>query len=217
MAMTRQRYIRPELFRDEDLASLSPEVRLTAIGLHLYTDDEGRESATPAMVKAALWPLDSAITEDVVDTHLLELAEIGYLRLYAVGRRSYLQLAQLARVDRAKASTFPPPPPLASDSRMNRDPLAVVEGEGERVREGEWAWEREGREEWRDEEGAHSRPPLDSSLPSPFCRAHPGGTMSRCRNCGTARLAHEQAVRASLATHTEPRRSPGYPRFEDEG
>lgn len=212
MAMNRQRYIKPDLFRDEDLATLDPKVRLTAIGLHLYVDDHGRASATAALLKADLWALDRDMTEDLVDEHLLQLAEIGYLTLYAVGKRTYLALSEMARVDRPSASKIPDPPAresLANGSRMAREPLAVVEEE--RGREWEREWEQESGRVWAGE-GDHSGSARESLGPSMYCPDHEEtlGTFQPCGPCGTARQRHKVWTQQQLKEASTPR-------FEDEG
>ncbi|WP_187977184.1 hypothetical protein [Mycetocola sp. JXN-3] len=210
--MNRQRTIKPDLFRNEDLAGLSPAVRLTAIGLQLCVDDHGRASATAALLKADLWALDREVTEDVVDEHLLQLAEIGYLVLYAVGKRTYLVLTDRARVDRPTASKIPEPPaqdPLASGSGATREPLAVEEEE--RGREWEREWENESRSGRASEED-HSGAARESLGPSMFCPDHEEtlGTLQPCGPCGTARQRHK------IWTQRQIQKAAG-PRFEDEG
>ena len=56
--MGRIRTIKPEFWTDEDMAALDPYTRLLAIGLLNYADDEGYFNANPALVKAAVFPLD---------------------------------------------------------------------------------------------------------------------------------------------------------------
>jgi hypothetical protein len=190
MGMKRKRDILPEMFRNEDLLSLSVATRLTAVGLRLYADDHGRESTTPALIKAALWPMDEEITDSVIITHLLELAYADYLAIYQVGPRSYFQLTEWPRVDHPAVSRIPPAP-LRNPSGNVPDGFAA--GEGERRESGEGG---EGEGAWRDAEwvresveGENSRTDPDSP-PSPFCRSHPQGINAPCRNCGTARLRH---------------------------
>lgn len=192
MGMRKKRDILPEMFRNEELLALSVATRLTAVGLRLYADDHGRESATPALIKAALWPLDTDVTDAVINEQLLELAYADYIVLYQVGPRTYFQVIEWPRVDHPIDSRIPPAP-LANPSGV--DPDSIAAGERERRESGEGG---EGEGAWRDAEwaresaraeGENSRTDPDVP-PSPFCRSHPQGTDSPCRNCGTARLRH---------------------------
>ncbi|POH63615.1 hypothetical protein C3B60_15975 [Cryobacterium zongtaii] len=190
MGMKRKRDILPEMFRNEDLLALSVATRLTAVGLRLYADDHGRESTTPALIKAALWPLDTEVTNAVVTEHLLDLAYAGYLDIYQVGPRTYFQLTEWPRVDHPAESRIPPAP-IRNPSGNVPDQFAAGEGERrerESGSEGEGAWRDA---EWAREsvEGENSRTDPDVP-PSPFCRSHPQGINAPCRNCGTARLRH---------------------------
>lgn len=199
MTMTKRRQMTPTDWTDEDLQSLSPLERLAWFGLRMFADDEGRESANAARIRAALFPLDPAVTEDTIDTMLLRFAELELLVLYVVGRRTYFALLEWPRVDRAQESRIPPPPQsVATGSRSGPDRIAV-EGEREE-REGSGARSAEGE--------ARSRPHPDQE-PSPFCSKHPDGTEAPCGGCGTARKRHEMFHRAKRAT------LPG-PRFEDD-
>lgn len=205
MAMNRRRQILPELFTNENLLALPVEVRLTAIGLHLYADDEGRASATPQLIKAALWPMDRNITAAKIDDFLLMLDEADFLELYSAGSRTYYSILVWPRVDRPTPSVCPAPPPrdpLANRSRFIRESIAVEE-------------EREEREA-RSEEEHYSHTPPDETFtglpPSPFCKTHPNGTDAPCRNCGTARLRHQRWLEAQLdnETQTPPRSRPAF-------
>jgi hypothetical protein len=192
MGMRKKRDILPEMFRNEELLALPVATRLTAVGLRLYADDHGRESATPALIKAALWPLDTDVTDAVINEQLLELAYADYLVLYQVGPRTYFQVIEWPRVDHPVESRIPPAPHA---NPSGTDPDSIAAGERERRESGEGA---EGEGAWRDAEwaresaraeGENSRTDPDVP-PSPFCRSHPRGTDSPCRNCGTARLRH---------------------------
>lgn len=189
MGMTRKREIHPQMFHDEELMSLPVAVRWTAVGLRLFADDFGRESATSIRIRSAVWPMDADITDAVIEEHLLTLDEAGYLVLYQVGKRTYFALRNWQKVDRPTASSIPEPP-AETDSRAARESFVA----GERGRESEWESKRGERAE------ENSQAAREGTPPSPFCAAHPEGTNSPCRNCGTARLRHEQWIRSQLPT-----------------
>lgn len=200
MTMTKRRQMTPDDWTDETLQELPPIVRLTYLGLRMFADDEGRESATATRIRAALYPLDEDIDDATIDEHLLLLEDLGYLVLYTAGRRIVFSLTVWPRVDGAKASSYPPPPPrsVRTPSGSTPDSVAVV---GERE-EGEETGERGAREE----RGTASGPTRE---PRPFCSQHPDGTERPCGGCATARMRHELWVRAQREGST--------PTFEDRG
>ncbi|MDM4761907.1 hypothetical protein QT381_02670 [Galbitalea sp. SE-J8] len=172
--------------------------RMTFIGLWLYVDDYGNESAKPSLVRASIWPEDEEITSDVVAGHLLTLAERDMIRFYKVGTREYLTIVNWSkhqRVDKPSKSNVPPPPEtLASDDRetLAREGKGVARSVDE-ARDS--AREAEGEGEEREEGEGTPRDPRDfltTEPPSPFCPAHPNGTVKPCRACGNARLAAKQ-------------------------
>ncbi|MCU1418696.1 MAG: hypothetical protein JWP32_2870 [Schumannella sp.] len=179
MGMSRQRALPPDIFTDEDLMLLAPEVRLTGIGLRLHADDEGRESTTWWMLKASIWPGHPEITEDVLVDHLLLLDAAGYIGIYQAAGRTYYAVREWPSVSHREPSKHPAPPADLFRNRSGTSPEDFP------------AWEREG---GRGREGAAERPA--GMPPSPFCRVHqPLGTEADCRHCGTARLAHDQWLR----------------------
>ncbi len=160
---------------------------MTAIGLRMQADDHGRESTTPWLVKSAIWPGNPEITEALIEDHLLLLDEAGYITIYCADGRTYYAVNDWPAVSHPAPSKHPPPP--ATFQRHSSGSLENFS-----------AWEREGGES----EGGAERPA--GILPSPFCKLHqPSGTRANCRHCGTARLAHEQAVeeRRALAEDTQ--------------
>ncbi len=180
MAMTRRRVVTPEGFSRDELLSLPPAVRLTEIGLRLYADDHGREKVNQRLMLARLYPLDESMTESTIDEHLLMLDDAGAIAVYGAGGDTFFSVTDWPKVDRPADSRFPPPP-LANNSRTDRD--RFVAGERERERESE--------REWGDERG-HARTDRESGPPDPFCPAHPEGTDDPCRPCGVRRLRRKK-------------------------
>lgn len=187
MGMTRQRTIQAELWRRWKWVSLDPLTRLTSIGLQASADDHGRGPVEPLLIKADIYPLDEAVTADVILEHVLDLDAAEFLTLYQVGTDTFFQVVNWPRVDRPNPSDIPPPPPepLANGSGSGPEPFRVVEGERrERARErGESA---------AGGEAASGTDPESDEAPPPFCTAHPNGTTDPCRGCGLARLRHSQ-------------------------
>ena len=78
--MARIRTVKPEFWQDEDLATVSVEANLLAIGLLNHADDEGYFRANPALVKSVVFPLRE--TSVNVEKLLTELSNIDYISLH---------------------------------------------------------------------------------------------------------------------------------------
>ncbi len=173
--MGRIRTIKPAFFASEDVTRLSLAARLTWIGLWTYVDDEGRGKAHPALVKAAVWPLDDDVTAESVMDILAELEEAGRIQRYTVDATEYLVITKWSdhqRINRATTSTFPPPPGMSTHGALSEPSVSTHARKGR------------GREVEREGEARYARP-------APFCAKHPGGTDKPCRACGDARRASE--------------------------
>jgi len=77
--MARIRTVKPEFWLNEELAALSPDTRLLAIGVLNHSDDEGYFRATPQILKAAIFPYSDDSTN--IPRMLQDLSCAGYLRL----------------------------------------------------------------------------------------------------------------------------------------
>lgn len=111
--MARIRTVKPAFFRDLKVAQLSPEARLTFIGLWTYVDDEGRGLDEPRLLKADLWPLDEQVTLKVLEGHLQDLVRLGMLVRYETSGKKVLSVVNWAkhqRINRPQPSELPAPP-----------------------------------------------------------------------------------------------------------
>lgn len=180
MAITRQRSVTPDVFLKPQLLMLSPEARLTEVGLRLYADNYGREAAISRLLTASIFPLDRDMREEDMDRILLELDEAGCIVLYAAGETTFYQMVDWPAVQHPGPPSKHPEPPAESAHEPFMNGSRKSHGEGVREREGE----RES--EWESESGLHASNQLP---PSPFCNAHQatGGTDAPCRACGRAR------------------------------
>jgi hypothetical protein len=128
--MPRSRWIKYEFFRDDVVAQLSHEARLTFIGLWCHADDEGRCADVPLLIKADVWPLDESIDAKQVDTWLKELAKYRLIIRYEVDGRKLIAVRNWKKhqsVPKARRSVYPPPPVgLLED---DGSPTVVVSGE----------------------------------------------------------------------------------------
>ena len=102
----RIRTVKPEMWTDEDMASISESANLLAIGLLNYADDYGYFNANELLIKAAIFPLRDPST--TIRRMLDELSEIGYIQLFeGTDGRNYGHICGFEkhqRVDRAKDS-----------------------------------------------------------------------------------------------------------------
>ncbi|MDR6867883.1 hypothetical protein J2Y69_002491 [Microbacterium resistens] len=180
MAITRQRSVTPDAFLNPRLLTLSPEARLTEVGLRLYADNFGREVAISRLLAAAIFPLSREMRDEDMDRILLELDQAECIEVYDVAGVTYYQMSDWPAVQHpGPKSRHPDPPAESHEPFMKGSRESHGEGEGERER----AWEGEsvgGR-------GLHDQ---DQEPPSPFCPSHraSGGTDDPCRRCGRARL-----------------------------
>ncbi|UBH06446.1 hypothetical protein K8P10_001957 [Leucobacter sp. Psy1] len=191
MPMNRQRLLPANDFTDPEIGSLPPEVRLTASGLRMYADDEGREQVRPRLMVGELYEHDESMTSERMQEHLLMLDEAKWLRLYVAEKITLFQIRMWPPVQHPKPSRFPPPDGFTKPSRGSHETFMAVERG--RVWAGESASERE-RAGGASTEGEPSRTSHEDGPlpPSPFCSRHqPFGTEKKCGPCGTARMAHE--------------------------
>ncbi|MFC7431008.1 MULTISPECIES: hypothetical protein [unclassified Agrococcus] len=185
MPRHRLRSVRLDDWHSTTLLRASAAARTTGFLLHFVADDQGRAEATPTLLLAALWPKRSdPLTEREIETHLLELAEVGFLTLYVEDGRSLLQITETLRIDRPSASDLPAP-------REPSRSLSAVGGAGEQaVQEPRMPEPSEGWRAWRDEHERELRPPevpLELQAPPIGCPEHPNGLFTDCGPCGTAR------------------------------
>lgn len=90
--MARIRTIKPEFWKNEELATISTEAVLLAIGLLNYADDEGLFNANHALIKAEIFPIRNLSRN--IPTLLTELQNIGYIFLYnGTDKKSYGKIA----------------------------------------------------------------------------------------------------------------------------
>lgn len=128
--MARIRTIKPEFFTSLTIADLTPEQRLTFIGLWTHVDDAGRCVDDPRLIKAAIWPLDDRTAADI-EIDLKALTESSLITRYTLNRKRYLAVTnwdEHQRINRPTPSKLPapeqgdptPPDPV---TRHDRDSL----------------------------------------------------------------------------------------------
>lgn len=109
--MARIRTIKPEFFTSLTIADLTPEQRLTFIGLWTHVDDAGRCVDDPRLIKAAIWPLDDRTAADI-EIDLKALTESSLITRYTLNRKRYLAVTnwdEHQRINRPTESKLPAP------------------------------------------------------------------------------------------------------------
>lgn len=117
------RVIRHEFTRSHSLMQVSRDARLTMALLILAVDDYGRMEASPAHLKADLFPLDDDVSTQMIESWIAELASRGCVEWYSLPNepkytkpRRYLHLPQWETYfskRRKIDSKLPAPPPDA--------------------------------------------------------------------------------------------------------
>lgn len=88
----RARNLRPDFFKDEDLADTSPLARLLYFGLRCMADRAGRLEERPRRIAAEVFPYDGVDIEAL----LAELAKVGKIVRYVVAEVRYIYLPGFA-------------------------------------------------------------------------------------------------------------------------
>lgn len=116
--MARIRYIKPDFFKDEDLAELPFETRLFFAGLWTQADKEGRLEDRPKRLKVELMPYDNADIEKMLQELANHKKDSGcpFIMRYEVNGQRYIQILAWKKHQRPhhteKISEIPPAPPL---------------------------------------------------------------------------------------------------------
>jgi len=139
--VARIRSIKPDAFGSDTLSQVPRGVRWTFAGLWTYCDDEGRGRDNHRLIQAALYPLDSDVSLDVIADDLKQLESVGAICRYSADGRDYLHIPawdEHQRVSHPTASKLPPCPQchetLPSGSREIPETLRPegkgIEGKG---------------------------------------------------------------------------------------
>lgn len=166
--MARIRTIKPDFFTSLTIADLTPEQRLTFIGLWTHADDAGRCVDDPRLIKAALWPLDDRTAADI-EIDLKALSESSLITRYTLNRKRYLAVTnwdEHQRINRPTDSKLPapeegdptPPDPV---TRHDSDSLSAHTHFSE-----DSPQERKGKEGNREGKGNPPTPRQSSSSPT---------------------------------------------------
>lgn len=125
--MPRIRYLKPDFFKDEDLATLPYEYRLLFAGLWGLADKAGRLEDRPERIKAELFPYDNVD----VSKGLVRLSQskngshTPFIHRYLTDRQRYIQIVNWNKHQKPhhteKESEIPPAPPLTDNGETRTD------------------------------------------------------------------------------------------------
>lgn len=123
----RIRTIKPQFFKNDDLAELPMAARMLFIGLWTMADAEGRLEDKPRRIKAEIFPFDAVNADDL----LSRLQSAGFIIRYTssggknteseFGEMKVIQIVNFKKHQRITGkeaeseSVFPPPPTLRHD------------------------------------------------------------------------------------------------------
>lgn len=115
--MPRIRYIKPDFFKDEDLAFLDPKIRLFFAGLWCWADKSGRMEYRPKFLKAEIFPyedFDSVKALDILENpDIPERKDKKFIIIYVSNGVKYIQINGFSKHQTPhkteKESLIPPP------------------------------------------------------------------------------------------------------------
>ncbi|HCU50401.1 MAG TPA: hypothetical protein DGG94_11485 [Micromonosporaceae bacterium] len=124
--MARIRSVKPEFFRDQDLAVEVPnrDARLLYIGLWGIADEHGRLRGDAMAIKGELFAYDDDLTPEVIDKLIDLLAETGRVIRYRSRKSVYLYLPKLSKHQRLEPHKTPsrlPEPPVDLQQRPSEN------------------------------------------------------------------------------------------------
>ncbi len=120
--MPRIRYIKPDFFKDEDLADLPYETRIFYAGLWCQADKAGRLEDRPRRLKAEIFPYDNVDIERCLEqlSKLKCSSKQPFINRYVIGEQRYIQILTWSDHQKPhhteKESEIPPAPPKNDDN-----------------------------------------------------------------------------------------------------
>lgn len=125
--MARIRYLKPDFFKDEDIAELPHQTRLFFAGLWNYADKAGRLEDRPKRLKVEIFPYEKADTEKMLQ--LLAKSKPNsqrpFITRYQVDGNNYIQILSWNKHQKPHHtepdSAIPPIPPLKEKGTISKD------------------------------------------------------------------------------------------------
>lgn len=134
--MARTRNIKPGLFQNEVLATLSPITRYLFAGLWCWSDREGRMEDRPSRIRAQILPYDNYSVQDV-DKMLQDLANSPepFIIRYGANGSKYLAIINFHKHQRPhhaeQASTVPAPTTTSTSTNQGAPMSGTTTEQGE--------------------------------------------------------------------------------------
>jgi uncharacterized phage protein (TIGR02220 family) len=125
--MARIRYLKPDFFKDDDLATLPFEVRLFFAGLWNFADKAGRLEDRPIRLKAEIFPYDKVDVEKCLQALNKPKSGTGkpYILRYEIDSCKYIQIINWEKHQKPhhteKDSIIPPYNPLLETKIMEKE------------------------------------------------------------------------------------------------
>jgi len=138
--MPRIRYLKPDFFKDEDLALWPFETRLCFEGLWILADKEGRLEDRPLRLKVEIFPYDDVKIENCLKqlSQCKNSSSEPFIHRYTTDNQSYIQIINWKKHQKPhhteKASSIPPPPdfPLfETEKRRKETKEEKIKGNGD--------------------------------------------------------------------------------------
>jgi len=120
--MPRIRYLKPEFFKDEDVAALTLEARLCYQGLWILADKAGRLEDRPLRLKVEIFPYDGIDIEKCLKqlSKVKPHSGLPFILRYKVEGQKYIQIINWDKHQKPhhteKDSEIPPHPPMEKGS-----------------------------------------------------------------------------------------------------
>ena len=108
--MARKRMIDPSMWINEDFGALSILAKLVFIGLFSNADDEGKGKASPAYIKAVLFPYNDDLRIADIEKTLLEISSKMSVIFYSCDENKYYTLTSwntFQKIDKPSESKIP--------------------------------------------------------------------------------------------------------------
>lgn len=108
--MARKRMIDPSMWINEDFGTLSTLAKLVFIGLFSNADDEGKGKASPAYIKAVLFPYNDGLRIADIEKALLEISSKMSVIFYSCDENKFYTLTSwntFQKIDKPSESKIP--------------------------------------------------------------------------------------------------------------
>lgn len=126
------RILREGILTSERVNALPSEAEIFYRRLMSVVDDFGRYPAHPALLRAALYPLQlDRVREANMERLLAACEKVRLVRLYVVAGKRYLELLDFGQHVRAKHSKCPAPDGMSNADAVHQDSISTTDAPGD--------------------------------------------------------------------------------------